>query len=137
MYYLYSKSCEYAIRILTLACREGQEECFSVRKMCKKANVPEPYTRKALQGLVKAEILKPLRGPGGGYQLVMLPKKISILQLVEAIDGHEAFEQCVMGLPECGNHKPCPLHDAWTKVKDKYIVELKRKTLYDLMKAST
>lgn len=134
MYYLYSKSCEYAIRILTRACQAGKTDCFSVKEMCRLADVPESYSRKSLQSLAKAGFLQAVRGPGGGYRLAIPPQKISVLEIIEAIDGHEAFDQCVMGLEECGCDNPCPLHDAWMKVKNKYLSELNRRTLNDLIR---
>ena len=133
MFFLYSKSCEYAVRVLARAAEEPKG-CFGVGKVCRAARVPAHYARKAIERLASLGVLEAVRGRGGGYRFVKPVDKITILDLVRAIDGEGAFEQCVMGLPHCGNSNPCPLHETWKKVKARYVEELGRKTRADLVR---
>lgn len=131
MFSLYSRNCEYAVRALVKVM--SAEDVFSVEQLCRRAKTPEAYTRKAFQKLAKAGILKTLRGPGGGYRFGRDLKRITILDLIKAIDGEDAMDRCVMGLTECGKRDPCVLHSMWSEVQLKYIAELKKKTLADLV----
>jgi Rrf2 family transcriptional regulator, iron-sulfur cluster assembly transcription factor len=133
MFCLYSKRCEYTIRALTCVLNDAKRRGFLVKDICRRAKVPEPYTRKAFQKLVQSGFLKALRGPGGGYRLSRDPGKISILELIKAVDGEDMFEQCVLGLSRCGDADPCPIHETWKNVKSKVIEELGTKTLKQLM----
>jgi Rrf2 family transcriptional regulator, iron-sulfur cluster assembly transcription factor len=133
MFCLYSKGCEYTIRALTCVLNDTGRRGFLVKEICRRAKVPEPFTRKAFQKLAKNGFLKVLRGPGGGYQLTRDPGQISILELIKAVDGKEVFEQCVMGLAQCEDKEPCPIHVTWKRVKSKVIAELGTKTLEQLM----
>jgi len=131
VFFLYSKSCEYAVRVLTQAAK-NPEGCFRVTAVCRLTKVPLHYARKAIEQLAAYGLLEAVRGPGGGYRFLKPVSKITILELVKAIDGSEAFDRCVMGLPECGDRTPCPLHETWVRVKSGYLDELHKKTLADL-----
>jgi len=133
MFRLYSKGCEYAIRALThLAPKNGKQK-FLAKDVCKKAGIPEFFTRKTFQALVKGGFLKATPGPGGGYQLMSAPKDISLLSIIKAVDGKESFDQCVLGLPKCDDTQPCSLHHTWLGVKGKLCSDLQAKTLQDLI----
>lgn len=136
MFRLYSKGCEYAIRALMVVAPTDSEKRFQAKKVCKKARIPESFTRKIFQDLVAAGFLEAVRGPGGGYSLVYSPAEISLLEIIEAVDGKDTFDHCIMGLPACQSTKPCPLHETWSKAKQELVERLESKTLEDLIEAS-
>ena len=57
------------------------------------------------------------KGPKGGISLAKKPEKISLLEIIAAIDGDEIFHECILGLPGCGHEKPCPIHEYWANVR--------------------
>ena len=135
MFRLYSKGCEYTIRALAMA-QDGKEKMglsFSAKDICERAGLPEWYTRKVFQNLVREGILKAHRGPGGGYVFSGDPQKISILAMIKAIDGKDALEGCVMGPGRCKDRRPCPLHKKWKNIKEKLVAELKSISVRDLI----
>ena len=132
MFQLYSKGCEHAIRALAEAPGNGENKAFSVKAICQKSGLPEWFTRKIFQDLVKKHILLASQGPGGGYRFRILPKNLSLLQIVEAVDGSDCMEGCVMGLPICDEKKSCPLHRMWKRIKFKMLSELRSTTLQEL-----
>lgn len=134
MFRLYSKGCEYALRALTAIPPERAADKISAIELCASAGIPEPFTRKALQVLSHAGFLKAVPGPGGGYRLTRHPKEITLLEIVLAVDGEDTFDGCLMGLPQCNDRKPCPVHETWKEVKGQLLKKLTRKTLYELMK---
>ena len=136
MFRLYSKGCEYALRaLLQIAPAKGNER-FQARAICRKARIPESFTRKVFQSLVQGGFLKALRGPGGGYTLTEHPSRISLLRIIQAVDGEHTFNSCIMSLPQCGGEKTCPLHEVWSDAKQPLIAQLQNKTLQDLLNAS-
>lgn len=109
-----SKSCEYGIRAtiyLTLL-QEG-EGYVSIRKVSEDLDISFHFLTKIFQKLTQAGLLISLKGPNGGVRLALDASSISLKDLIVAIDGEGVFSACVLGLPGCGEEKPCPLHDAW------------------------
>lgn len=128
----YSKSSQYTLRALAYIAAYGQKRNFSAIEVCKKAAIPEAYTRKTFQALVQGGFLKAISGPGGGYMLKKKPSQITVLDILEAVEGPGAFNGCVLGLARCGNENPCSLHQVWVKLKKQMLKELFSKTLEDL-----
>ncbi len=133
MFKIYSKGCEYAICALTQIPLKDSSQSFLAVDICRKANVPEHSTRKALQLLVGGGLLESVSGPGGGYKLTKNPRNISLLDIIKSIDGENVFDHCIVGLSKCGSGSPCPVHKTWTRMKSKMLTELSRKTLYELL----
>lgn len=132
MFYLFSKGCEYAIRALLYVAQNAPDEHFSLKKVCRKVKIPEQFTRKVFQSLVHRGLLESVTGPGGGYRLKQRPHEITLLDIIQAAEGKETYERCVMGLPQCGELNPCPLHALWKTLRHKICSKLDSKTLDQL-----
>src|SRR3989338_4262525 len=117
MFRLYSKGCEYAIRALVQAAGRDGTARFTLKEVCERSGVPELSTRKIFQALAQRGFLRATPGPGGGYALTQPPEKLTMLKLIEAVDGGETFNRCIMGLPVCSDRRACPLHARWVKTK--------------------
>ncbi|MBI5149337.1 MAG: Rrf2 family transcriptional regulator [Candidatus Omnitrophica bacterium] len=133
---IYSKGCEYALRVLTRIPLNTPDQKFLAVDLCRQARVPIHSSRKALQLLVEHQYLEAVPGPGGGYKLKRSPAKITLLDIIETIDGEDTFRQCIMGMPQCGGHNPCSLHAAWSRMKDGMVKEMRSKTLKQLMEST-
>lgn len=129
---IFSKGCEYALRVLTKPELSEDTGRFSIKKICKKIKIPESYTRKIFQALVRKGILTAAQGPGGGYCLKKSPGDISVLSVIEAVDGKNALQNCVMGFKECSNGRPCAVHHLWGPVRAQIASELEIVTLEHL-----
>jgi Rrf2 family protein len=71
-------------------------------------------------------------GPTGGYTLRTDPDEISLLGLIEAIEGPTVDGRCVLrGIP-CPPLEPCALHDAWTRARNALLDELQKTSLSEL-----
>lgn len=116
---LLSSRCEYALRAtLHLATRPAGGYA-PVREISAALGIPQPFLSKIVQTLAQAGLVETLRGPGGGITLSRPADTLSLGAIVEAIDGREIFEDCVMGLPGCGTQAPCPLHEAWVPMRER------------------
>ena len=135
MFRLYSKGCEYAIRALSQVALCKGKERFTIKEVCRRSGAPELSTRKIFQALVQRGFLKATPGPGGGYTFTQPPDQLTMLSLIEAVDGQGTFNRCVMGLPACSDRRACPLHAMWVKAKQPLLGELAATTLQDLQEA--
>lgn len=114
---MFSKACEYALKIMIFLCaRKGEEKLAGLKDITKSIGSPEAYTAKILQQLVKNGLLQSLRGPTGGFRVVDRP--ITLLEIVVAIDGNRIVNDCVLGLVKCSSKRPCPVHHKFIGVRD-------------------
>ena len=132
MFKLYSKGCQYALRALTFVVADASKERFQARDICEKAEIPESFTRKVFQALVQGGFLEAHRGPGGGYSLTRDPSEITLLEVIQAVEGEDTYDHCVLGFAECGKANPCPLHEIWVHSKKSLLSNLSNTTLDQL-----
>ncbi len=127
---LFSTATGYALRALAALPEDGT---FCLAKdLSSSLELPAPYLAKILQGLVQADILESVRGPKGGFRLRRPSDRITVGEVVVAMEGPDAMEGCIMGFPSCGDEHPCPLHDAWGAVKAQVTTSMTEATIRDL-----
>ena len=132
----FSKKCEYGLQaILFMAARDFNCVC-PAEEISKKLNIPKEVISKILQSLTESGIVESKKGKLGGFKLAMHPSKIKLIDIVEAIDGLESFNSCVLGFPECTPDKPCPVHDQWGELRAKALEMLSAETI-DMFKEKT
>ncbi|HET8839781.1 MAG TPA: Rrf2 family transcriptional regulator [Flavobacteriaceae bacterium] len=117
---IFSKACEYGIRAtLYIAQKSVQGERTGLKAISKEIGSPEAFTAKILQKLVRSNIIESTKGPYGGFQMSRKAiEEIKLVQIVEAIDGGDIFIQCGLGLKECSETHPCPVHDKFKVVRN-------------------
>lgn len=102
-----------------IATRSQQEMRVGLTDIAEEIDSPVSFTSKILQKLVKSKLLVSLKGPTGGFEI---SKKnmdtITLAQIVSAIDGDSIYKGCGLGLRNCNEHKPCPLHFKFKRVRD-------------------
>lgn len=125
----FSKKCEYGLQaILFMAARDYNIVC-PAEEISKKLNIPKEFISKILQSLTESGIIESKKGKSGGFKLAMHPSNIKLIDIVEAIDGLESFNTCVLGFPECTPEKPCPVHDQWGELRAKALEMLSSETI--------
>jgi Rrf2 family iron-sulfur cluster assembly transcriptional regulator len=133
-----SNSCRYGIRaVIYLANKPFSEGKTGIKKISKDLNLPTPFLAKILQQLAKKKILSSSKGPHGGFSLLKDPKKISLIDIVNTIDGEDVFTSCLMHNGSCaGTDKirvRCPLHEDYEKSRRELIKLFSNKTIYELV----
>lgn len=112
-----SKSCVYGLRAIlyiSASSDENEEETFhSIRVISETLDISFHFLTKILQTLTAAGLLQSYRGPKGGVRLARPETDITLLDVLEAIDGEALLTSCILGLPGCGTDCPCPLHEQW------------------------
>ena len=130
---MFSKKCCYGIRAAIYMATLKQDEGFvSILQISDKLNISFHYLTKILQALTKQNIIFSYRGPKGGVTFVRPPDSVSLFEIVDAIDGQKIFTDCTLGLEDCGNDNPCPLHEQSIVAKNELRSLLETTTLEQL-----
>lgn len=132
---IHSAACEYAIRAAAHLAGRAPGETVKLRQISKDEEIPGPFLAGLLPRLVGAGLLDSTRGPTGGYALARPAQEICLHDIVVAVDGLESLERCAAGLGRCSDEVPCPLHNAWSPIRERVRGYLKRTTLADMATA--
>lgn len=116
---LLSRSCEYGIRAALYLAGQPASPLVPIRSISEALGMPYAFLAKIAQALIGAGLLTSTRGPHGGVALARPASRITLEQIVLAIDGPAVFTECVLGLPGCGDRTPCPLHAQWAAARGK------------------
>lgn len=86
-------------------------------EISRSAPTPPPDTAKVLQLLARRGFVDWYRGATGGFRLARPADAITLYDVVVALGGEHALTSCAVGLAECSDCAPCPLHDHWKPVR--------------------
>jgi Rrf2 family transcriptional regulator, iron-sulfur cluster assembly transcription factor len=131
---LLSKSCEYAIRAavyIAYTSRLGRKA--GIIEIAGAIGSPMHFTGKILQALSRKQILESVKGPNGGFYLDC-HRSVFLIDIVRAIDGDELFTACAMGLKNCSDNEPCPMHRQIKPIKAQLLAEFSKKSLGEMVK---
>lgn len=129
----FRKKTDYGLMLMTILAREGRGEVVSAKTM-QKLGLPRSFLVKIAKDLIKAGIVGAREGRGGGYYLKVASNKISLRQIVEAVEGKVSTTVCVMGHKLCPLEEEC-LHTGTMKMLSREIEQILEKyTLEDLGK---
>lgn len=128
-----STRCIYALRAVMYTALETRARPYvSIRGMAEDLDMPFHFLTKVLQDLTRHGILTSSRGAAGGVAFARRPEDLSLLAIVEIIEGPELFTRCLLGLEGCGDRKPCPLHRAWAPERKRLKALFARTRLSDI-----
>jgi Rrf2 family transcriptional regulator, iron-sulfur cluster assembly transcription factor len=106
-----SHTSKYAIRALIyLELFSSPEKKQGIREIAEKLNIPSPFLGKILQVLVRQQLLGSSKGPNGGFYLQKPAIDITIMEVIEMIDGKGTFDSCVIRTTQCDSENPCSIH---------------------------
>lgn len=131
---MFSKTCEYGIRAaIYIASESFQNRRVGLKKIAENINSPVAFTAKILQTLSRENIIHSAKGVGGGFEI---PKdkiaKIKLAQIVTALDGDQIFTGCGLGLSQCSEEHPCPVHDKFKFIKQELVFMLENTNLEEM-----
>jgi Rrf2 family iron-sulfur cluster assembly transcriptional regulator len=129
---LFSRSAEYAIRAMTFLALQEAGKLAGAREISQSESIPMPFLWKILRTLNKRKLVRSFKGIHGGYELAAAAERISLSTILDATDGNELRDSCVVGLPECDNRNPCPLHEQWKGIRASLTRMLDETSLVDL-----
>jgi len=129
-----SRKGDYVIRAaLCLASAwDGGGRYRKIREVAEVMELPVSYTPQVLGLLGKAGLAEAKAGRDGGYRLTRPPQQISLLEVVEAAEGHLISERCPMRGGPCHWDDVCAVHPAWVRASEAIRDSLRRTTLAEV-----
>lgn len=115
----FRKKTEYGMMMLARMAREERGKVVSVRLM-QECGLPRSFLVKIARDLIGANLVRAKEGRGGGYSLVSEPSKITLKQVIEAIEGQVATVPCLIHKTEkCPMEEKCRHKTTMTEVTEK------------------
>ena len=134
LYMEITRETDYAIRcVLYLSGKE--ESIIMADEISRAMSVPKSFLSKILQKLAKAGVVTSFRGVKGGFRLAKKPKQISLLDIIEAIEGPAAMNRCALDASLCDFSGTCTVHPVWVKLR-KMVEDYLRKTDFKVLSSS-
>lgn len=111
-----SRKADYAVRtVLCLA--KNKEKTMKVHEISQKMKIPRSFLAKILQVLAKNKLVQSVKGIRGGFKLNKKPDKITLLEVLEIIDGPIALNQCAVDRRVCSLINRCSVHPVWVQLR--------------------
>lgn len=132
---IYSRSAEYAIRAFVNLAQVPEGKYAMVKNIAREEGIPAHFLAKILQQLARKGLLRSSKGPTGGFHLRHKPEEITLMHLVEALDGLGDYEKCACGLAECHDEMPCGMHDPWSALRSRIVDYLNHTSIADICAA--
>ena len=128
-----SRRVDYAVRIMIELGMQPEGVLLSARRLSAKTAVPKAFLHKITADLVRAGLILRQTGPSGGLALQKPANDVSLLDVVEAIDGPVCLNICLVRPQECNRDRFCPGHEVWGKLQLLVVNELRKAILADLV----
>jgi Rrf2 family protein len=126
------RNTDYALRaVVNLSSHHGNEP-VSTRAIAVEEDISYQLACKLMQKLQKTGLVKSCMGPKGGFQLSREPAMISVLEVVEAIQGPISLNRCLLGVDACPKQKDCTLRARLIGLQESIIGYLNGITLDEL-----
>jgi Rrf2 family protein len=134
-----SDGVEWGVHACTLLASLPSDAALPAAKLAEYHGVPAAYLAKHLQTLARAGVLETVKGPRGGYRLARPPAEITVLDVVEAIDGDESAFRCMeirrrgpMAMPAKDYTPVCGIHAAFARADEAWRAELASITIAEM-----
>jgi len=132
---MFSRTSEYAIKaVVYIALRSNQDQRIKLNEISEAIDSPVAFSGKILHKLATAGIIKSSSGPRGGFFIDKKQQaKTHLSKILKVMENTSFFEDCVLGLKECGNSNPCPMHHVISETKGNLKKILDKTTIADLV----
>ena len=115
---MFSKTCEYAIRALIFIAQKSKDGSrVGIKDISAGIDSPEYFIAKILQDLSRKGFVQSAKGPNGGFYMDDANLEQSVADIVREIDGDKLFSGCGLGLKECSEDHPCPIHNDFKNIR--------------------
>lgn len=120
-----TRQADYAVRAVLHLARVGNKERSATSTIAKEQNIPPSFLAKIISQLSIAGLLHTSRGARGGVTLAREPGEITLLEVVEAIDGPIQLNECVGNDGACTFDEDCPIKPVWCDAQDELVNRLR------------
>lgn len=123
---------EYAIRAMIHIASESYNNIFHISDISKSNNIPEMFLRKIIPKLKSKGLIRSTRGNGGGIMLGKSASQITLLEIIEAVEGEMALNKCLIDKAFCSNNRWCAVHILWCEAQKNLKNILSSKSIKEL-----
>lgn len=127
-----TRAADYAVRVMVHMATLPVGTRIQRSMLAEATEVPDSFMSKVLQELVRARMIASRRGVDGGFQLAVAPQTVSMLDVVQAIDGPMRLNQCVGDKGNCARAAHCAAHVVWQEAQDAAASVLQKANIADL-----
>lgn len=120
----------YAMYFLAAHAGEGPLPLQSISAM---GGVPKQYLEQLLGNLRRAGLVSTVRGAQGGYQIAAAPERVTLRDIIDAVEGPIELSECAATEHACHKSGTCPVRWVWQRVTDSINAELEKITLSDML----
>jgi len=112
-----TRASDYAVRVMIYLASLPEGSTVRQSQMSRATEVSGHFLSKVLQQLVRARLIRSQRGSGGGYALAAPAAGVSLLDVVQAMEGPVRLNQCIEEGPSCQRKAWCPAHQVWAEAQ--------------------
>lgn len=106
---LIRRNTDYALRAAINLAKNKNKGPISTREVARQEGIPYELACKIMQQLKKKKIVKSVMGAKGGFELKRRPSKISLLDVIESIQGQVSLNHCLVNILSCPKKSNCPV----------------------------
>ena len=128
-----TRQADYAVRAVMYLASKGDQR-IATSTIAEEQHIPPSFLAKIISQLSIAGLLHTSRGARGGVTLAREGKDITLLEVVEAIDGPIHLNECVESVDACSFAHDCPMRPIWCEAQEGLVKRLKSTNFADLLK---
>jgi len=129
-----TRATDYAVRVLIHMASLPPGRRVLRSELAEATSVAENFLSKILQNLTRSNLLASRRGPDGGFELAGKGDAITLLDVVEAMEGPVCLNVCLGRDGCCTRENQCPAHQVWFEAQEALLGVLRRTSIADLVK---
>lgn len=112
-----TRATDYAVRVMVQLATLPEGQTVQLKVLAEATGVRETFLSKILQRLVHQGMVDSHRGTGGGFRLKAAPAQVTLLQVIEAMEGPTQLNVCLGDERSCERISWCPAHPVWRKAQ--------------------
>jgi Rrf2 family protein len=130
-----SRRTDYGVRVIMDLAGLPQNGRASTQDIAHRQNIPGPFLAKIISQLSLSGLVATYRGSGGGVSLARPASEISLLHVIEALEGPVRLNRCAIEPSACPRDGHCPVHHVWAQAQTD-LTGLLRNTTFDKLAES-
>lgn len=123
---------EYGVLGLVALAKRARGSVVMIDEVSREEDIPKSFLAKIFQSLARAGLVHSVRGTGGGFALARPASQITVLEIIEAIEGPIALQRCLEEKPDCHHMAGCALCGLFAEAQDRLRETFARTSLEEL-----
>lgn len=132
-----TRQADYALRAMLYLAQLEPSQRAATSQIAAEQHIPPSFLAKIISQLSIAGLIHTSRGARGGVSMARSPEDVSVLEVVEAIDGPIALNECTHGTSSCLFGENCPLRPLWCDTQSELVERLRSTNFAQFLKSQT